>query len=215
MTTAVAPAAHATDRTRPLKILCSVICCLVLAGVVRTTLHWDGASGVLDGVCYMRQAHLFQRFGLGGFDTDIARDDDHYLTSKLREIDYPTWNDLTTAPCHTLMRSGKHVIQYPPGTGFTLALFPPGYQLVSIYVVSTAVLLGFALLAIAAARTAPSALLAGEFDRHAVPVDAAVCVAAATDGSGGPWTCGEGGKRRIVISSGPESTRPPGRVLLQ
>ena len=155
MTTAVTPAAQATDRTRPLKILCSVICCLVLAGVVRTTLHWDGVSGVLDDVCYMRQAHLFQRFGLGGFDTDIARDDDHYLTSKLKEIDYPTWNDLTTAPCHTLMRSGKHVIQYPPGTGFTLALFPQAYQVAALYVASTAVLLGFALLAIAAARTAP------------------------------------------------------------
>jgi hypothetical protein len=30
MTTAVTSAAHATDRTRPLKILCGVICCLIL-----------------------------------------------------------------------------------------------------------------------------------------------------------------------------------------
>ncbi len=29
------------------------------------------------------------------------------------------------SPCHTLMPvSNKHVMQYPPGTGFVLALFP-------------------------------------------------------------------------------------------
>ena len=45
-------------------------------------LHWNEARGVYDDVCYLRQAHLFQRFGLGGFDTDISRDDDGYLASE-------------------------------------------------------------------------------------------------------------------------------------
>ena len=37
---------------------------------------WNEARGVFDDICYLRQAHLFQRFGLGGVDTDISRDDD-------------------------------------------------------------------------------------------------------------------------------------------
>ena len=38
--------------------------------------NWTERTGVYDDICYLRQAHLFQRFGLGGFDTNISRDDD-------------------------------------------------------------------------------------------------------------------------------------------
>jgi len=45
--------------------------------------RWSEARGVSpDDVCYLRQAHLFQRFWLGGLDTDISRDDDRYLSAK-------------------------------------------------------------------------------------------------------------------------------------
>jgi hypothetical protein len=50
--------------------------------------HWTEARGVFDDICYLRQAHLFQRFGLSGLDTDISRDDDHYLASKLNETGF-------------------------------------------------------------------------------------------------------------------------------
>ena len=60
--------------------------------------HWNEARGVYDDVCYLRQAHLFQRFGLAGFDTDISRDDDGYLVGKLKEIDFPA--DDSTALSH-------------------------------------------------------------------------------------------------------------------
>ena len=60
--------------------------------------------------------------GLSGIDTDIVRDDDRYLANKLKEIDFPDWNDPARAPCHTPMpASNKIVLQYPPGTGFVLA----------------------------------------------------------------------------------------------
>jgi hypothetical protein len=112
----------------------------------------------------LRQAHLFQRFGLGGFDTDISRDDDHYLASKLQEIGFPTWNDVTTVPCHTPMPATKKlVLQYPPGTGMALALFPPGYQVIPLYVTATLIVFGFALLGIISARSVASVLLAGAF----------------------------------------------------
>jgi hypothetical protein len=151
------------------KILCGLVCLLVLASNVRSMSHWNEARGVYDDVCYLRQAHLFQRFGLGGFDTDISRDDDHYLASKLKEVGFPTWNDVTTVPCHTPMpATGKLVLQYPPGTGMLLALFPQGHQVIPLYVTATLIVFGFALLGIIAARSVASVLLAGAFGCLAV-----------------------------------------------
>ena len=147
-----------------LRLLCGLVCFLVLASNVWSMSRWSEARGVYDDVCYLRQAHLFQRFGLGGFDTDITRDDDHYLASKLKEIGFPTWNDPATAPCHPPMAaSGKRVIQYPPGTGLLLALFPQGYQVIPLYVTASVILFGFVLLAIFTARTPASILLTGAF----------------------------------------------------
>src|SRR5215475_12056811 len=152
-----------------LRLLCGLVCFLVLASNVWSMSRWSEARGVYDDICYLRQAHLFQRFGLGGFDTDIVRDDDHYLASKLKEIGYPTWNDPATAPCHPPMAAaGKRVIQYPPGTGLVLALFPQGYQVIPLYVTASVILFGFALLAIFTARTPASILLAGAFGALAI-----------------------------------------------
>jgi hypothetical protein len=146
----------------PLKAVCGLLCVLVLASNLWSMSRWNEARGVYDDVCYLRQAHLFQRFGLSGFDTDIARDDDHYLTSKLKEIGYPTWNDAATAPCHNAMAaSKKFVIQYRPGTGLIMALFPQGHQVVPLYVLATIAVFGFALLAISRARSTRATLLAG------------------------------------------------------
>jgi hypothetical protein len=146
----------------PLKAICGLLCALVLASNLWSMSRWNEARGVFDDVCYLRQAHLFQRFGLSGFDTDISRDDNHYLTSKLKEIGFPTWNDPMTAPCHNAMPAvKKFVIQYPPGTGLVMALFPQGHQVVPLYVLATIAVFGFALLAILRARSTPATLLAG------------------------------------------------------
>ncbi len=127
-----------------LKVVCGFLCFLILASNVWSMSRWSEARGVYDDVCYLRQAHLFQRFGLGGLDTDISRDDDHYLSSKLKEIGFPTSSDARTAPCHTPMPATKKlVMQYPPGTGFVLALFPQGFQVISLYGVATVIIFGF------------------------------------------------------------------------
>jgi hypothetical protein len=158
-----------TIKMKSFKIFWSLACALVLASNVWSMSHWNEARGVYDDVCYLRQAHLFQRFGLGGFDTDLARDDDRYLASKLKEIGYPGWNDPAQAPCHTLMQAAhKRVVQYPPGTGLLLALFPEGYQVVPLYVTASFAVFGFALLAIALARTPRSVGFAGLFGCLAV-----------------------------------------------
>ena len=131
-----------------LKALCGVGFFVVLVSNVWSISGWNEIRGVYDDICYLRQAHLFQKFGLGGLDTNVARDDDHYLSEKLKAIGFPTWSDVTTAPCHTLMpATNKLVMQYPPGTGFVLALFPSGFQVIPLYVLTSAVAFGFALVA--------------------------------------------------------------------
>src|SRR6516162_6809949 len=148
----------------PLKAICGLLCLLVLASNLWSMSHWNEARGVYDDVCYLRQAHLFQRFGLSGFNTDISRDDDHYLASKLQEIGYPTWNEPLSAPCHNVMPALKtFVIQYPPGTGLVMAMFPRGRQVVSLYALASIFVFGFALVAIVHARSTLATLLAGVF----------------------------------------------------
>jgi hypothetical protein len=147
-----------------LKALCAVGFFVVLVSNILSISGWNEIRGVYDDICYLRQAHLFQKFGPGGLDTDIAGDDDRYLSSRLKEIDFPTWSDPTTAPCHTLMpATNRLVIQYPPGTGFVLALFPSGFQVIPLYVLASVVAFGFALLAIAYTSTIFSLMLVAAF----------------------------------------------------
>jgi hypothetical protein len=149
---------------RYLKAACGLLCFLILASNVWSMSHWSEARGVYDDVCYLRQAHLFQKYGLDGLDTNIARDDDHYLSSKLKEIGFAAWNDPTKAPCHTPMPATKKlVLQYPPGTGFVLALFPEGFQAIPLYVSATVIVFGFALLGIFYARSNAAILLTTGF----------------------------------------------------
>src|SRR5215475_2159651 len=142
-----------------LKLVATLLCSAVLILQLRSMSGWNEQRGVYDDVCYLRQAHLFQRFGLAGFDTDISRDDDGYLAAKLKEINFPPADP---PPCHTPMPATKKlVIQYPPGTGMVLALFPQGHQAVALFVSATTIVFGFALFGIWAARTMLSVVSAG------------------------------------------------------
>jgi hypothetical protein len=149
-----------------LKVACGFVCFLVLACNVWSMSRWSESRRVYDDVCYLRQAHLFQRFGLGGLDTNLSRDDDHFLSTKLKQIGFSASQQ---PPCHTLMpATNKLVMQYPPGTGFVLASFPEGFQVIPLYVLTTAIIFGLALLGIYYARTAPSIYLAAAFGCLAV-----------------------------------------------
>src|SRR6185437_4023294 len=149
---------------RSWKVSCGLVCFLILLSNIWTISHWSESRDVYDDICYLRQAHLFQRFGLDGLNTDIARDDDHYLSSKLKEIGFAQWADPAKAPCHSLMpRTQRRVMQYPPGTGLLLALFPPGFQVKPLYVVANVIVLGFVLSAIALATTRNAIVLTGAF----------------------------------------------------
>jgi hypothetical protein len=143
-----------------LKFSFCLVCLLILASNILMMSRWNEARGVNDDVCYLRQAHLFQRFGLGGLDTDLSRNDDHFVERKLKEINYP---DLNAPPCHTSQPGGKLVLQYPPGTGFVLALFPEGHQVVPLYVVANLIVCGLALFGIFLAESRSTVLCAGLF----------------------------------------------------
>src|ERR1700743_757381 len=129
-----------------LKIVFAVLCLVMLGLQLRSMSGWNESRGVFDDICYLRQAHLFQRFGLAGFDTDISRDDDGYLKAKLKAIGFAGWNDRKELPCHNLMpATGKLAIQYPPGVGMVLALFPAGHQVVPMFMLSTIAIFAVAL----------------------------------------------------------------------
>jgi hypothetical protein len=153
------------DKTMPyLKILCGFGFLVVLVSNLWSISGWNEIRGVYDDLCYLRQAHLFQKSGLRGLDTNIALEEDHYLSSRLKEIDFPTWRDPATAPCHTLIPTTKKlVIQYPPGTGFVLALFPEGSQVIALYVLTSLVAFGFALAAMVYASSLFSLALVAAF----------------------------------------------------
>ena len=73
----------------------------------------------------------------------FARDGDNYLANKLKEINFPNWNDPARIPCHTLIASAnKYVMQYPPGTGFALSLFPSGFQVIPLYALANITIFG-------------------------------------------------------------------------
>jgi hypothetical protein len=152
-----------------LKIICGIGLLAILASNIWSISRWHESRGVYDDVCYLRQAHLFQRFGLNGIDTDIVRDDDRWLANKLKKIGYGEWNNPARAPCHTPMpASNKIVLQYPPGTGFVLAAFPEGFQVIPLFILASLVAFGFALFALLRASTIPLVLLAAVFGDVAV-----------------------------------------------
>ncbi len=125
--------------------------------------RWTEDRGVNDDICYLRQAHLFQRFGVDGLETSLTKDDDRYLINKLHRLP-GGWDEGKIPPCHTYISTlNKWVLQYPPGTGFVLALFSPGTQVVPLYTVCTLLVFAFVVLAIRRAQTQATLAIAMVF----------------------------------------------------
>ncbi|PDT84591.1 hypothetical protein CO669_31950 [Bradyrhizobium sp. Y36] len=146
-----------------------LLCAAILASHLFSMSRWSEDRGVNDDICYLRQAHLFQRFGLGGLDTSFARDDDGYFVAKMKKL--PTWRDGQGPVCHTAMpETGKLVLQYPPGTGLVLALFPSGHQVVPLYAICTLIIFLFAFAAIWLSRSRAQLAIATAFGFVAIYV---------------------------------------------
>ena len=152
-----------------LRILCAIGFLIVLASNIWSISGWIEARGVYDDICYLRQAHLFERFGLRGIDTNIVLDDDQYFRGRLQAIGFPEWNDVKRFPCHTWFPdAGKHVLQYPPGTGFVLSLFPAGFQVIPLHVLASVSAVGFSLIALTYASTFYRLVLVTAFGDSAI-----------------------------------------------
>ena len=147
------------------KTLAMLLCLGILVSNLLSMSRWTEDRNVNDDACYLRQAHLFQRFGLDGLDTTLARDDDGYMIGKMRK--FPGWDqsrESKDAPCHTFIPAlNKRVLQYPPGTGLVLALFPAGYQVIPLYGLCTILVFGFAVAAIRQARSRRELAVAAVF----------------------------------------------------
>jgi len=129
--------------TSAAKLLGSLALVCFLVPVLLTMSHFTDSPGVFDDLCYLRQAHLFERFGLGGLNTDIRLDDDGFFSDLLKA------RGVTVAPCHSYVtRTGKVTMQYPPGTGFVLSLFPKGVKRAALFMTSTIVIAALLLNAI-------------------------------------------------------------------
>lgn len=144
-----------------LKVVFAIAFIAIFASNTASMLRWSERRGVFDDLCYLRQAHLFQRFGISGIDTDLRRDTDDYFIHALKDIAAIEPSDPGRPVCHTLQPSGKWVIQYPPGTGFVLALFPEGRQAAPMFIAASAVMLALVLAALALARSTPAILACG------------------------------------------------------
>jgi hypothetical protein len=110
--------------------------------------HFSDSPGVFDDLCFLRQAHLFQRFGFAGLNTDIRLDDDSFFSDLLKD------KGTTFPPCHNYMsHTGKVSLQYPPGTGFALFLFPSGVKRAALFGTSTMVIASLLLIALWRSRS--------------------------------------------------------------
>lgn len=145
------------------KLICGLVGLAILASNLVTMSRWNERRGIADDLCYLRQAHLFQQHGLGGLDTDLAKETDGYFAKLVTETGHPEWNVPGFAICHPRTADGKQVLQYPPGVGFLLALFPEGRQVVPLYTAASIVVLLTGWLAIGLARTRPALLGAALF----------------------------------------------------
>lgn len=60
------------------------------------------------------------------------------------------------------------MLQYPPGTGFVLSLFPAGFRVIPLYILTSAVAAGFSLLALTYASTIYRLTLVAAFGDSAI-----------------------------------------------
>jgi hypothetical protein len=139
-----------------LKVASWAICILILANNTFLMTKWNERRGVWDDLGYLRQAHLFQRFGVDGLNTDARRDDDRFYVKALKDIGIEETGDLKKFVSHNFMAAtNKIVLQSPPGVGFLLAAFPEGFQVAPLFIASSLVVFIFAMLLVGLAQTLP------------------------------------------------------------
>lgn len=127
-------AVTASDTDRRTQWAClALLLTMVMAAIFLNSFHQHDLQPVgCDPFGYARQARLFREHGLKGFDTAIHTEQAEALVSvaKRKLAGSETWYEPTAPHCHHYVpSSGKVILQYPPGTGAILALFPEQFAL--------------------------------------------------------------------------------------
>ena len=113
------------------RVAALVMLLLAMLGVIwmiplRTEIPWG-----CDDFGYMRQAELFRDKGLDGFDTRLQTPAERALVEVMRASGSETesWYQAVAPHCHHYRESTDRVIlQYPPGTGWLMSVFPQDEQ---------------------------------------------------------------------------------------
>jgi hypothetical protein len=157
MTDGAAGGGSIASRSALLVALLLLAPCLVYVSVVSSMTTWDEIRWIPDDYSYLRQAMLFQDKGwIGGLDTHLESDIVRYLAAKSQELGLGplTGYSFANPPGHFFIpATGKLAMQYPPGTGFLLSLFPEGFQVRSLFIAGATAVLLITLVAILSART--------------------------------------------------------------
>jgi hypothetical protein len=110
-----------------------VLCAALQIGDAVGLARKDEAPRNFDPFGYLRQAQLFQTYGvIGGLDTSFRGSVASYLKETAEKIDPDPshWAYSIAPPAHHLEpRTGRIVDQYPPGTGFFLHFYRQGVQM--------------------------------------------------------------------------------------
>jgi MFS family permease len=111
--------------------LALVLLILAMLGVIwMMPLRTEIPAGC-DDFGYLRQAELFRAQGVDGFRTDLATPPVDWLISTMKDSKFDTswWYQAVAPHCHHYRASsGDVIIQYPPGAGWLMALFPSSEQ---------------------------------------------------------------------------------------
>jgi len=129
---------------------------LVYANIIRSQTRWNSLPAAGDDFCYLRQAQLFRSQGmLHGLDTGIRDETARYLLAKVKKLNrLDLASGIVNPTCHTYQAAtDQAVLQYPPGTGALLALFPESVSVQGLYIASTTLIMLIILAAALTART--------------------------------------------------------------
>jgi hypothetical protein len=141
------------------KVLATIACAVILLLQLVAMSKWPNIRGIYDDLCYLRQAHLFQTLGVLGLNTDITLDTDGYFRDLIKPV-----VPVGTPICHpTSNPNGHRVLQFPPGPGFLLSLFPEGNQGRDLTMAMTIAVFLLSVAAIWRARTPYTVLGCGVF----------------------------------------------------
>jgi hypothetical protein len=132
-------------RITAILLLSLIVVSAIFVSITVSMIKWDEIRWLPDDYCYLRQAKLFHDKGLlGGLDTHLESETVRYFAALSKQLGLGplSGSSFANPPCHFFIdATGKLALQYPPGTGFMLWLFPEGVQVRALFIACSAVVL--------------------------------------------------------------------------